>query len=90
MLKDFFRGVRDGFINIVGLPVRLYRRLDGVKTYLALGLGLAVQIVQILPANTLSTALGLNSQQSATLTTIFLLLAFYGRAVAKPKGPDNV
>ena len=90
MISDFFRGMRDGFRVIVGWPGWLYRRLDGFKTYLAIVLGLAVQIAQVLPANTLSTALDFNSQQSAGLTTLFLLLAFYGRVVAKPKGPDDV
>ena len=89
MLSDFFRGMRDGFRVIVGWPGWLYRRLDGFKTYLAIVLGLAVQLTQVLPANTLSTALGLNSQQAAALTTLFLLLAFYGRTAAKPKGQDD-
>jgi len=80
------------FAWLVALPARLYRRLEGVKTYLALGLSLLVQISQVLPANTLSTALGLNAQGAALLTVLFILLAFYGRAVAKPKpkAPDDV
>jgi len=73
---------------IFGLPGWVVNKLDGFKTYLAIALGLAVQISQILPVNTLSTALGLTNQGAAIITVLFLLLAFYGRMVAKPKSND--